>query len=146
MAQVTGDSSYDWEWRQKWEASLMALRDLMNAWALKKEIPGTEAAAVVLRILRMKHPFAIQRLAAEPLSVRRARTLPLERELEILCPTASRDDLERAATDLAHLMDEARQAWTRDGDGPDETAVLQAATGLLFDRDLCRKAPLKGDW
>jgi hypothetical protein len=144
MAQVTGDSNYDWDGHYRWETALLAIRDLTNAWAMKEPVTPAEAAAVVVRILAASS-YDFQSVSVQPLKIRLARVRPLEQELARLCPRASGDEVQGAANALQGLMEMVREEWVH-GEGLDPRDTLNLLADALFQRGLSGKPPRKGSW
>jgi hypothetical protein len=146
MAQVRGDSFYDWNWHHQWMASLRLLLDLASAWAMGHDVPVTQGIAAVIQVLALRLS-SVTSPSPRPLRLRLSTLRPLEEELLALRPNASPQSIERAATALTRYMEEIKVAWSEGMPlEPDEKGVLRSMVGILFDLDVVRKPPVKGTW
>jgi hypothetical protein len=143
MAQICGDSSFDFLWERVHNMALALLQKAADSWAtLRPDAPAVDAfIAVLYRVYLSDWPeYGGIRAETRDLSTWLVLVGSAVGELERLRPTANYKILTKVQSSIEAEMSEAKSRWTSgDPEFPPTTHVLNAIEHILFTHKLTRR-------
>lgn len=141
MAQVCGDTSFDFDWERQHEAALRTLRKAADQWAIKgaDALPADAVIAVLLRIYLSKWPrYGGIKSEVRSLKSRLDTIISAREELLRLRPKVDLSILGSLANELSFAVNQ----WSLgDPELPPTAHVINAVEHVLFSNKLTRRPP-----